>query len=61
MADENIITIELSPEQYAQLVRLQPDERQLPALAQELITRALRQGMSRIPGRKTKPVPGGRQ
>lgn len=61
MADENIITIELSPDQYAQLVRLQPDEQQLPALAQELITRALRQGMSRIPGRKTKPVPGGRQ
>jgi hypothetical protein len=56
MADKEI-TIELTPEQYDQLLRLQPDTNRLPALAQELITQALRNGMAQIPGRKTRPVP----
>lgn len=61
MADGRKIELELTPDQYERLLALQPDAAKLPELARELVSRALREGMDHIPGRKTKPVPEGRE
>lgn len=48
------IELEFTPEEMKRLKKLQPDESKLPALAQELTTKAVRNHMARMPGRVTR-------